>query len=665
MGERKMERAWARFELKQVNEEQGIIEGIASTPTTDRMDDIVEPLGAQFDLPLPFLYQHNSRMPIGWVTGAKPTKDGIPVTVRIAKEVPVSFIQEAWTLIKAKLVQGLSIGFSSLEQADIKGTFGRRFIKWEWLELSAVTIPANAEATITNIKSYDSEFLRAASGAPAETKSGVRLTSSPGATGHQLKGAGKVKTIKEQLEAAEAKRAANVARMEELMKASGEEGRGLDESEGQEYDDLNNEIKNIDKHLARLRDLEKTVGEKATPVSTGVVSTQPDTSAARQGNTPLPAVSWAKERKLAPGIRFARYAMCVGAAKGNMMQAELLARDKFKDTPEVADILKLATRGNLGDALLQYKTAVAAGTSTDATWAGPLVNLQEMASEFVEYLRPLTLLGRIPGIRNVPFNIKFARQNTGSNGTFVGEGAPKPLAALSFELLSLTYAKAATIIVLTEELMRFSNPSAEMLVRDDLANGIAQYLDKRFIDPVYAGVANVSPASITNGVTPIPSQGTSIANITDTCAVALDALIGGNFDPRNYVWIMNPSIANDLSLKRTTQDVFAFPGINALGGTFLGYPVVTSNNVVLSGSPTESFVVLCDPTQIMLADDGGVTIDMSNQASVEMSDAPSGGATSLVSLWQNNLVGLRAERFINWRTRHSGAVQVITMNVKW
>jgi HK97 family phage major capsid protein len=203
------------------------------------------------------------------------------------------------------------------------------------------------------------------------------------------------------------------------------------------------------------------------------------------------------------------------------------------------------------------------------------------------------------------------------------------------------------------------------LVRDDLAKGIADYLDKRFIDPVYAGVANVSPASITNGVTPIASLGTSIANITDTAALAINAMIALNFDPTKYVWLMNPQIANDLGLKRTTQDVFAFPGVNAMGGNFLGYPVITSNNVALSGSPTESFVVLMDPTQVMVADDGGVTIDMSNEASLQMSDTPSSSASSMISLWQSNMVGLRAERYINWRTRHTGCVQVITMNVKW
>jgi hypothetical protein len=48
-----MIRAYSLFEIKAVNDEEGVIEGIASTPTTDRMGDIVEPKGAEFKLPLP------------------------------------------------------------------------------------------------------------------------------------------------------------------------------------------------------------------------------------------------------------------------------------------------------------------------------------------------------------------------------------------------------------------------------------------------------------------------------------------------------------------------------------------------------------------------------------------------------------------------------------
>jgi hypothetical protein len=64
-------------------------------------------------------------------------------------------------------------------------------------------------------------------------------------------------------------------------------------------------------------------------------------------------------------------------------------------------------------------------------------------------------------------------------------------------------------------------------------------------------------------------------------------------------------------------------------------------------------------SEILLADDGGVTLDVSREASLQLDGAPSDGAQSLVSLWQNNMVAIRAEREINWARRRAEAVGYI------
>lgn len=166
-----MIRVFSVLEIKSIDEEQRTFEGIATTPATDRMDDIVEPMGAQFRLPIPMLWQHGKGSisdPVGWITDAMPTPKGVPIKGRVARagaDYPQSLrddLQKAWVMIRDKLVRGLSIGFSALESEPIKGTFGVRYTKWSWLELSAVTIPANAEATIQTVKSmYEAERIAA------------------------------------------------------------------------------------------------------------------------------------------------------------------------------------------------------------------------------------------------------------------------------------------------------------------------------------------------------------------------------------------------------------------------------------------------------------------------------------------------------------------------
>lgn len=153
-----MKLAYSLLEVKSVSEDEWRIEGIATTPTPDRVDDVVEPKGAQFTLPVPFLWQHNKHQPIGNVIEAQVTDEGIKVVIQLVKPSEVEsvelkdLLQKAWDSIKTGLVRGLSIGFRGLEVADIQGTWGYKFIKWDWYELSAVTIPANEEATITGIK---------------------------------------------------------------------------------------------------------------------------------------------------------------------------------------------------------------------------------------------------------------------------------------------------------------------------------------------------------------------------------------------------------------------------------------------------------------------------------------------------------------------------------
>jgi HK97 family phage prohead protease len=155
------QQAWSKFDLKAMTETDTHYElsGIATTPTPDRMQDIVEPMGCDYEVPIPLLWQHDSDQPVGEVFDAKPGPKGIPVQFRIPKFSIPGLLKDRLDLaiqsITLKLVRGLSIGFAPVEYSYMEETGGYRFIKWLWLELSCVTIPANAEATIDVIKSMD------------------------------------------------------------------------------------------------------------------------------------------------------------------------------------------------------------------------------------------------------------------------------------------------------------------------------------------------------------------------------------------------------------------------------------------------------------------------------------------------------------------------------
>jgi HK97 family phage prohead protease len=161
-----MRRAYSQISIKAFDDDTREFTGIATTPTPDRVGDIVEPLGAKYSLPIPMLWQHKQDKPIGEITQARASKNGIEIKGRVFKATQsrtlIDRLDEAWESMKLGLVKGLSIGFSPIEQEAIKGdSFGLRFTKWDWHELSAVTIPANTEASIQSIKSIDREILAA------------------------------------------------------------------------------------------------------------------------------------------------------------------------------------------------------------------------------------------------------------------------------------------------------------------------------------------------------------------------------------------------------------------------------------------------------------------------------------------------------------------------
>ncbi len=153
-----MKKAYSQLTVKSVSEDARIITGIASTPSPDRADDVVVPTGVKFALPIPLLWQHDHSQPIGEVTAAAVSEAGIEITAKLASIDEPGPLQdrlnEAWQSIKSGLVKGLSIGFRGLQvepNPESKG-WGLIFRSWEWFELSAVTVPANADASITSIK---------------------------------------------------------------------------------------------------------------------------------------------------------------------------------------------------------------------------------------------------------------------------------------------------------------------------------------------------------------------------------------------------------------------------------------------------------------------------------------------------------------------------------
>jgi HK97 family phage prohead protease len=184
-----MNRAYTFLDIKAMEDdgEYVTVKGIASTPTPDFGNDIVDPMGAEFATPMPLLWQHKHDKPVGHVTFASPTKDGIPFEAKIPR------IKEAGTLkdrvdeavqsLKYRLVAAVSIGFSPVDGFyEYLKNGGTHYKRWRWHELSLVTIGMNSEALVTAVKSIDQTHLPASG-----LKMARPIEKSPGVTGKKRK----------------------------------------------------------------------------------------------------------------------------------------------------------------------------------------------------------------------------------------------------------------------------------------------------------------------------------------------------------------------------------------------------------------------------------------------------------------------------------------------
>jgi HK97 family phage prohead protease len=641
-----------------------IFSGWATTPEMDRVNDTIDPMGAEFTNPVTLLHQHDSRAPIGTVTMKKPTPKGIEFDAEIpviAEPGPLKDrVDTAWGEIKAGLVRAVSIGFKALKYA-FRDDGGIDFQAIAIYELSTVSVPANAGALITSVKSIDRELRRAAgvpepslpkSNDPPPAASGrkamgsVRLTP-PGVTGKNQPSKtpqeGKaMKTVSEHIAALEAKRAANAAHIDTITSKSIDEGRSMDDTEHEEIKGFEAENASIDRDLVVLKKREADLAKTAQPVR--VADGAPVATV---------GVSVKAPPKPEPGIRLARYVRCLALSKKGHRDLLSVAEEQYGSRdPEVVAMVKAAV--------------IASNTTTDAA----LIGNEGGWADFVEFLRPQTITGRfgaggIPSLTGIPFRVPLITEASESTAYWVGEGKAKPMTKPSWTRTELNPLKVATIAAATMEQLRDSSPSGEVLIRNSLAKSIIKRQDLSFIDPANAGSAGVSPASILNGIAGLSPSGSDADAVRADVGAIMGAFVTANNPLMSGVWVMSAQRALRLSLMVNALGQKEFPGITLRGGAFFELPVITSQYV------DTDVVALVNAEDIYLGDEGGITIDMSTEASLEMMDNPTNDAIAstpvaaeLVSLWATNSVGFRAERTINWMRRRVSAVAWAD-NVTW
>jgi hypothetical protein len=318
-----------------------------------------------------------------------------------------------------------------------------------------------------------------------------------------------------------------------------------------------------------------------------------------------------------------RFLSCKALTRGGLAAAADLFVQRWPSSP-------------YAKAIIQQKAAVAPGDTLDPAWAGALITAPP-----VEPVTAAVQKAAVPdraGFRKVPFGTAVPVETTGGTFAWTGSNLPKPITAMAYSAITLKIGKIAGIVVVSDELMKLSAPHSETTIAASLVGGLVAFQDQQLLDPLITEIPNVRPASITAGVTPTVTAGDAVARV----GAVLGALFAGRPGTAKPVLILPPATAAALGAQLRVD----------AGAVYYG------NVLVVAAAGAGGNIVAADAAAVLVADDG-LALDVSEHATVELNDAPAppGAATVLRSLWQANLVGVRAERFLWWEAAPD-AVQV-------
>jgi hypothetical protein len=365
------------------------------------------------------------------------------------------------------------------------------------------------------------------------------------------------------------------------------------------------------------------------------------------------------------GMNFVRAAIALAIAEKDQKIAQDIAAKRWGDR-------------SVSARMLETKADVPAGSVITGGWGSQFVSDEsgsKAAAEFYGEVNRRSILGRLPGLRMVPARTPFIRSLSTAATAWYSEGEGRGLSSVSYTRTDgLQPCTLATMIVITDELLRDSSPEAEMVIREEMIRGQAVALDDAFINPANEGFIDdfgvmQKPESITSSTTEATAgdspEGTETGTVPEQAADALEAMLDSfSGELENSVIIMEPKMATRIC--NTNR-----PNVGATGGMWAGIPVLTSSNV------PGGVMVLVDPAGLAVClPQQGAEIRVSTHGNVDMVDKgslqrsgdadpivsgspeiiPGPVGTTTVSLFQTNAVALLAQRVANWRVVRPGSV---------
>ncbi|MGF6737369.1 hypothetical protein [Paraburkholderia atlantica] len=243
------------------------------------------------------------------------------------------------------------------------------------------------------------------------------------------------------------------------------------------------------------------------------------------------------------------------------------------------------------------------------------------------------------GWRSVqPFG-SIARQTLGTSASWVGEAGVKivgnpPLFVIDRALVR----KVVGTVIVADELLRRANAAVKAALQADLIRAVVTELNAELVSNSAPSAS--SPGGLLFGVLPLPSSGDIAADVS-----TIIGAFRGDF--ARACWIMSPRMAVGL-----VRAFHAEQTLGISGGYLCGLAAVAATGV------SDNVLALVDCSRVLMLD-GPLTPSAASHASLAVNDeSGETPVTSIMSLWAQNLVALRCEKYAWWSAGEDAAVWV-------
>ncbi|MEG0232919.1 MAG: phage major capsid protein [Hafnia sp.] len=252
----------------------------------------------------------------------------------------------------------------------------------------------------------------------------------------------------------------------------------------------------------------------------------------------------------------------------------------------------------------------------------PLLSTDPIARELGEYIFAQTLPGKLLAkAMQMPFGAPLA-SIFGSGADWVKEGEAVPVTKGDTSTDKLMPYKIASVTVLNNELLTLATTGATLAIRNTMCTAAVRKIDSKFLSQD-AAIEALSPAGVLTNA--------------DTAS--------------DFADLLKKHTDNGNSL---STSALVLPLSDTLALTEAQFKQFELLGVCLIASQYATKAAIIDAANMIISIQGAL-IDVSEEGSIEMDDAPSNNindpkASKLFSLFQNNATAFRAVTYCSWKT---------------